>query len=226
MTGILRAVIFDVDGTLVDSVDQHAHAWVEAIRHFGYHAEFDAVRAQIGKGGDQLMPVFVPARDLGRVQEALDGFRHDLFARKYLPHIRGFRRVRGLFQHLHADGLRIALASSAKGDELERYKQVADIADLVDVETSSDDADRTKPCPDIFEAALARLGVGADEAVVVGDSPWDARAAARAGLPVLGVLSGGFAEADLRKAGCVEIHRDPQGLLDHYRDSLIGRAGP
>lgn len=226
MTGILRAVIFDVDGTLVDSVDLHAHAWVEAIRHFGYHADFDEVRSQIGKGGDQIMPVFVPKEDLARVQEDMDHFRHDLFARKYMKQVRGFRRVRGLFQHLHADGLRIALASSSKSDELEHYKRAADIDDLVDVEVSSDDAGRSKPNPDIFEAALAKLGVSPDEAVVVGDSPWDAKAAARAELPVVGVLCGGFPEQDLRRAGCVEIYRDPEDLQRRFAASFIGRHSP
>ncbi|MCW2237205.1 HAD family hydrolase [Azospirillum canadense] len=226
MTGIIRAVIFDVDGTLVDSVDLHAHAWVEAIRHFGYHADFDEVRSQIGKGGDQIMPIFVPQKDLDRIQDAMDHFRHDLFARKYMPKVKGFRRVRGLFQHLHADGLRIALASSAKGDELEHYKQAAEIEDLVDVETSSDDADKSKPHPDIFQAALEKLGLQPDEAVVVGDSPWDAKAATRAGLPVLGVLCGGFAEQDLRRAGCAEIYRDPEDLQRRFASSLIGRHSP
>ncbi|WP_448203093.1 HAD family hydrolase [Azospirillum sp. sgz302134] len=226
MADIVRAVIFDVDGTLVDSVDLHAHAWVEAIRHFGYHADFDEVRVQIGKGGDQLMPVFVPAKDLERIQDEMDHFRHDLFARKYMPKVRGFRRVRGLFQHLHADGLRIALASSANGDELEHYKQAAEIEDLVDVETSSDDADRSKPYPDIFQAALDKLGLPAEEAVVVGDSPWDAKAAVRAGLPVLGVLCGGFPEQDLRRAGCMEIYRDPEDLQRRFGSSFIGRHSP
>lgn len=226
MTGVLKAVIFDVDGTLVDSVDLHAHAWVEAIRHFGYHAEFDAVRAQIGKGGDQLIPLFVPETDLPRVQADLDHFRHELFGRKYMKRVRGFRRVRGLFQHLRAAGLRVALASSAKGDELTQYKRLAEIEDLVDVETSSDDADRSKPFPDIFEAALARLGVTAEEAVAVGDSPWDAKAAGRVGLPVIGVLSGGFAEEDLRRAGCAEIYRDPEDLHHRYATSLIARRSP
>ncbi|GAA4253018.1 HAD-IA family hydrolase [Azospirillum formosense] len=226
MSGVLKAVIFDVDGTLVDSVDLHAHAWVEAIRHFGYHAEFDAVRSQIGKGGDQLMPVFVPEKDLDRIEDELDHFRHELFARKYMPKVRGFHRVRGLFQHLHAEGLRIALASSAKGDELERYKRAAEITDLVDVETSSDDAERSKPHPDIFEAALERLGLPAEEAVVVGDSPWDAKAAGRAGLTVVGVLCGGFAEQDLRRAGCAEIFRDPEDLQRRFATSLIGKRSP
>lgn len=113
---MVRGVIFDVDGTLVDSVDLHARAWVEALRHFGYEVEFDAVRSQIGKGGDQLMPVFVPPEDLERRQEEIDRYRHDLFARDYMDKVTGFPGVRPLIERLLANGRRVALASSAKGD--------------------------------------------------------------------------------------------------------------
>ena len=221
MAGLIRGVIFDVDGTLIDSVDLHAEAWQEALRHFGYEVGFDDVRSQIGKGGDQLMPVFVPTEDLERIEEEMDSFRHDLFARKYLDQVRGFPGVRPLFERLRRDGIRIALASSAKGDELEHYKRAADILGLPDAETSSDDADRSKPHPDIFQAALAQLGLGTDEAVVVGDTPWDAKAATKAGLPIIGVLCGGFPEEELRRAGCAEVYRDPEDLLANY-DRLMG----
>ncbi|WP_180281449.1 HAD family hydrolase [Azospirillum oleiclasticum] len=223
---MVKGVIFDVDGTLVDSVDLHAQAWVEALRHFGYEVDFDAVRSQIGKGGDQLMPVFVPPADLERRQDEIDRYRHDLFARDYMDRVTGFPGVRSLIERLLADGKRVALASSAKGDELQRYKRVAGIDDLIRTETTSDDVDRSKPHPDIFEAARRKLDLPARDAVVVGDTPWDALAAGKAGIPIIGVLCGGFAEADLRKAGCVEIHRDPQDLLDRYQGSVIGKPGP
>lgn len=221
---VIRGVIFDVDGTLVDSVDLHAAAWQETFAHFGHPTEFDAVRSQIGKGGDQIMPVFVPPDVLERKAEEIDAFRHDLFKRKYLRQVRGFHRVRALFQQLRADGRRIALASSAKGDELAHYKRAADIDDLVDTETSSDDAEHSKPHPDIFEAALSRIALPGEQVVVVGDSPWDARAAANAGLRCIGLLCGGFAAADLRDAGCAELYAGPEDLLRHLDRSLIGRA--
>lgn len=221
---MIDAVIFDVDGTLVDSVDLHTRAWQEALAHFGYEVGFQLIRSQIGKGGDQLMPVFVPEADLKRVEEELDSFRSDLFKRKYLDQVRGFHRTRALFQHLKAEGKRVALASSAKGDELAYYKRAADIDDLVDTETSSDDAERSKPYPDIFQAALDRLGVAAERAVVIGDSPWDAVAARKAGLRTIGVLCGGFPEADLREAGCAEIRQGPEDILRHYADTLIARG--
>ncbi|HYG89574.1 MAG TPA: HAD family hydrolase [Azospirillum sp.] len=221
---MVKAVIFDVDGTLVDSVDPHAHAWQEAFRHFGYPVEFDAVRAQIGKGGDQLIPVFVPKEDLKRRYEEIDSFRHELYMRKYLHQVRGFHRTRALFQRLHHDGKRVALASSAKSDELAYYKRAADIGDLVDTETTSEDADRSKPYPDILQAALDKLHVKPDEAVLVGDTPWDAKAAGNAGIAMVGVLCGGFSEKSLRAAGCREVWRDPDDLLRHYAESIISRG--
>jgi HAD superfamily hydrolase (TIGR01509 family) len=222
--GTIRGVIFDVDGTLVDSVDLHARAWQETFAHFGHPADFDAVRGQIGKGGDQIMPVFLPADVLEQRGAEIDAFRHDLFKRAYLRQVRGFHRVRALFQQLRADGKRLALASSAKGDELAHYKRAADIDDLVEAETSSDDAERSKPHPDIFEAALARLALPKEAVVVVGDSPWDAKAAANAGLRSVGLLCGGFPAADLREAGCGELYASPEDLLRHLDRSLIGRG--
>lgn len=223
MAEAIRGVIFDVDGTLIDSVDLHAEAWQEALAHFGYEVGFDEVRAQIGKGGDQLMPVFVPREALERIEKDMDSFRHDLFARKYLDRVRGFPGVRPLFERLRRDGIRIALASSAKGDELEHYKRVADITGLADAETSSDDADRSKPHPDIFLAALEQLDLGPDQAVVVGDTPWDAKAATKAGLPIIGVLCGGFPEEELRQAGCAEVYGDPEDLLRNLDRLMDGR---
>jgi HAD superfamily hydrolase (TIGR01549 family) len=218
---MIQAVVFDVDGTLVDTVDQHAKAWQRTFAHFGHEIDFAAIRSQIGKGGDQLMPVFLPKQELERRGKQIEKYRLELFKRDYLPHVRGFPKVRELFERIISDGKRIALASSAKGEELDAYKKAADIADLVDEETSSDDAERSKPHPDIFEAALARLNLPPDRAVVVGDSPYDAEAAGKAGLKTIGMLCGGFAEADLRKAGAAEIFRDPAGLLANFEQSLI-----
>jgi HAD superfamily hydrolase (TIGR01549 family) len=218
---MIKAIIFDVDGTLVDSVDQHAAAWQRAFAHFGHGINFLAIRSQIGKGGDQLMPVFLSKEEVERRGKAIEDYRKALFQREYLPHVRGFPKVRDLFKRILADGKRIALASSAKGDELIAYKKAADIVDLVDEETSSDDAERSKPHPDIFEAALARLELRSGCAIVVGDSPYDAEAAGKAGMKTIGVLCGGFPEADLRKAGAAQIFRDPADLLANYDRSLI-----
>ena len=217
-----KAVIFDVDGTLVDSVDLHAHAWREAFRDFGHHVPYEDIRGQIGKGGDQLMPVFLSKQELAQKGTALEEHRGKLLREKYLPRVTGFPRVRELFERLSRDGKRVALASSAKGDELEAYKKAARIEDLIQAETSSDDAERSKPHPDIFEAAMARLdGVARADVVVVGDTPYDAEAAAKAGLRTIGLLCGGFPEQDLKRAGCVAIYRDPADLLAQYDRSPL-----
>jgi HAD superfamily hydrolase (TIGR01549 family) len=222
---MLKAIIFDIDGTLVDSVDLHARAWQEAFRHFGREVEFEQVRHQIGKGGDQLMPVFFSAEELERFGEEMEKFRGDLYKREYISRVRAFPQVRELFERISRDGKRIALASSAKKDELKVYKELARITDLVEEETSADDAEKSKPHPDIFEAALAALGdVQPDEAIVIGDTPYDATAAGKAGLRTIGVLCGGFPEAELRTAGCTDIYRDPADLLARYDASPLARV--
>lgn len=221
---MIEAVIFDVDGTLVDSVDLHARAWVEAFAHFGTDTTFKEVRSQIGKGGDQLMPVFLNQEQIESQGEEIETFRTRLFRKKYLSQVRAFPAVRDLFQRIKADQKKIALASSAKSNELSTYKQLARISDLVDTETTSDDAERSKPDPDIFVAALNKLGrVPRDRVVVVGDSPYDAEAAKKASVESIGVLCGGFPESALLTAGCIAIYRDCADLLEHYALSPLGK---
>ena len=219
---MIKAVIFDVDGTLVDSVDLHAEAWRRAFAAFGHPIAFEEIRGQIGKGGDQLMPVFLSEAERTAQGHEIDAHRSDLLKRQYLPQIRPFPQVRALFERLRQDGVLCVLASSAKQDELGFYKKLVGIEDLVEAETSSDDAEKSKPHPDIFEAAMARLpGVQPSEALVVGDTPYDAQAASQAGLRTVGVLCGGFSEESLRQAGCIAIYRDPADLLARYRDSPL-----
>jgi HAD superfamily hydrolase (TIGR01509 family) len=220
--GSLKAVVFDVDGTLIDSVDVHAQAWVDAFAEFGHAVRFGDVRRQIGKGGDQLMPVFLSKAEIDRFGEELEERRGALFKERYLHRIKPFPGVRELFQRVIADGKAIALASSAKEDELAQYKKIANIADLIDVETSSDDAEKSKPHPDIFRAALAKLDIAEPGRVlVVGDTPYDAEAAARAGLRTVGLLCGGWSEDELRWAGCVAVFRDPADILARYAESPL-----
>jgi HAD superfamily hydrolase (TIGR01509 family) len=222
---MLKAIIFDIDGTLVDSVDLHARAWQESFRKFGREVAFEKVRHQIGKGGDQLMPVFFSAAELERFGEELEKYRGELFKREHLSQVRAFPQVRELFERIRRDGTPIALASSAKKDELKTYKEIARITDLVEEETSADDADKSKPHPDIFEAALAALGdVQAGEAIVIGDTPYDAQAAGKIHLRTIGVLCGGFPEAELRAAGCTDIYRDPADLLARYETSPLAQS--
>ena len=222
---MIKAVIFDIDGTLVDSVDLHAQAWKEAFKHYGKDIPFQQVRHQIGKGGDQLMPVFFSRDELEEFGEEMEEYRSELYRRDFLPRVRPFPKVRELFERIKADDKRIALASSAKKEELAVYKSVARIEDLVEEETSADDADKSKPHPDIFQAALKQLGdVAAAEVVVVGDTPYDAEAAGKLRLRTLGVLAGGFPERELRAAGCIAIYDDPADLLARYDETMLGSS--
>jgi beta-phosphoglucomutase-like phosphatase (HAD superfamily) len=221
---VIQAVIFDVDGTLVDTVDLHAAAWVETFRRFGVDADFQEVRGQIGKGGDQMMPVIAPQSVVDAHGQEMEAFRSDLYKREYLPRATAFPGVRALFERLKADGLRVAIGSSCKADELGTYLKLAHIEGLPDAATTGDDAEHTKPFPDIFRAAFDKLQpLDRSEVAVVGDSPFDAQAAIVAGFTPVGVLCGGFPESVLRAAGCVEIHAGPEALLAAYDRSILGR---
>jgi HAD superfamily hydrolase (TIGR01549 family) len=223
--GAVRAVIFDVDGTLVDTVDMHAYAWQRALREFGKEVPFADVRAQIGKGGDQLMPVFLNEKKMEEIGDRLEKRRGEIYKSEYLPKAAAFPKVRELFERVLKDGLQVGLASSAVEDELEHYKELAGVADLIHAATSADDAEESKPEPDIFAAAVKKLqGVRAEECVVVGDTPYDVIAARKIGIRTIGVLAGGFPESSLRDEGAVEIYKDPADLLENYERSLIGRA--
>jgi HAD superfamily hydrolase (TIGR01509 family) len=221
-----KAVIFDVDGTLVDTNDFHAASWVQALGDFGISAELEEIRSQMGKGGDQMLPSLLPSDLLSEKGADIEKHRGELFKRECLPRVCGFPGVRPLFERIRAAGQRIVLASSGRAAEVERYQEIAGISDLVDAVTTKDDAEHSKPCPDIFEAALERIApIKPDQAIVVGDSPFDAEAAAKAGLKTVGLLCGGFPEHVLREAGCVEIYRNPEDLLANYERSALAANG-
>jgi HAD superfamily hydrolase (TIGR01509 family) len=216
-----RAVIFDIDGTLIDSVDLHTQAWREAFARFGKDISYDDVRRQIGKGGDQLLPVFLSEEEIERFGDELEDYRSGLYERNYLPWAKPFPGARELLARLRQSGTIIGLASSCKRVELGYYLRMVGGARFVDAATTVDDADRSKPFPDIFEACLDKLGLKPGQAVAVGDSPYDAEAASRAGLVTVGVLSGGFSERELEAAGCSAIYQDPADLLARLANSPL-----
>ena len=220
-----RAVLFDVDGTLVDTNDLHAAAWREAFLHFGLDKPLAEIRWQVGKGGDNLIPTLFPDLDEGRAGE-IEAFRGDLFKRDYLPRAMPFAGVRPLFERLIEDGARIVLASSAGREEVDYHLGLLAVEDLVSASTSKDDVESSKPCPDIFEAALARVApLGAADAAVVGDSPWDVKAAARAGLRSVGFRSGGFPDEALTEAGACELYDGAEDLLARFDRSVFASHG-
>jgi HAD superfamily hydrolase (TIGR01549 family) len=219
---MIKAVIFDVDGTLVDSNSFHVEAWQKALRHFGKHISAREIHSQIGKGGDQLMPVFLDEDEMRKIGTAIDEFRAELFKREYLPQVQPFQKVSALLGRIRAEGKRVVLGSSGKSEELEIYKKKARIEHLVSGMTTSDDSEKSKPHPDIFEAALKLLdGIPHDAVLVVGDSPYDVLAATKADIKTIGVLCGGFAAEELRTAGAIAIYRDPADLLEKYNGSPI-----
>ncbi|MBR0793789.1 HAD family hydrolase [Bradyrhizobium jicamae] len=216
-----RAAIFDLDGALLDSIDLHAIAWHEAMVRFGHDVSFEQIRSQIGKGGDNLIPVFLSEsaqRDHG---EELDAWRSQHFKAKYLPLIRPFSAVPDLLHRARDAGLLIAIASSAKRDELEKYLDIAAIRKLVDVTTSADEAHESKPETDIFEIALQKLAITGSCALAVGDSPYDAEAAGKTKVRTIGVLCGGFTENLLRQAGCVEVYPGPAALFARFEETFL-----
>jgi HAD superfamily hydrolase (TIGR01509 family) len=219
----VRAVLFDVDGTLVDTNDLHASAWREAFLEFGHDVPLADIRWQVGKGGDNLIPSLLP--DLGEEErKRIEDYRSGLYARNYLPHAIPFPGVRPLFERLAGDGVRIVLASSSHREEVEFYLALIGCEDLVEETTSKEDGAHSKPCPDIFEAALGKVApLGPEAVLVVGDSPWDMKAAGRAGLRAIGFRSGGFADDALLEAGACALFDGPRDLLASYAESPFAR---
>ena len=222
---MIEAVIFDIDGTLVDTVDFHAQSWDRTFQHFGHQIPYEQIRAQIGKGSDKLMPVFFSLEELNKSDDDLSptfgermrDYRRELYKREYHSRTKAFPQVRELFKRIKAEGKRVALASSATKDDVATYKQIMDVEDLIDAATTTSEVESSKPEPDVFFVTLDKLGgIAPNNVIVVGDTPYDAEAAGKANLRTIGVLSGGFPEENLRQAGCIAIYQDIADLLEHY----------
>ena len=217
-----RAVIFDVDGTIVDSNELHIQSWDEIFRRYGKHFSRERLHEHIGEGGDQYIPNFLNDAELREFGAKLEKERGELYKEKYMPKVQPFPRVRELFERIKRDGKQIALASSGKTDELKHYQSLCKIEDLVDTQTTKDDVAHSKPHADVFAAALRKLGnLPPDEAIVVGDSPYDVIAAKRIMLPTIALLCGGFREDELRSVGAIAIFRGPADLLENYERSPL-----
>jgi len=220
---MIKALLCDIDGTLVQSNWLHAEAWRDAFDAMEIRVEVEEVRRQIGKGGDELVPVFVPWWMRKHVEEPLERYRKFVFQTEYLPQVKPIPRVRELLLRLKEAGIRLALASSASKEDLRTYKKIVNMEDLIEEESSADDADRSKPHPDIFEATLKRLGLKASEVLALGDTPYDAEAAGKAGIWAIGVMTGGWSREDLLAAGCIEVYEDVGELLDKFEQSALLR---
>ena len=217
---LLQAVLFDIDGTLVDSNDAHARCWIEAFARFGKQLEWDVVRHQIGKGGDLLVPDLLNAREMRRFGEKVKESRTRLWKDEYMPRVKPFPSARPVLEALHARGVKIALASSSNEDEVEYYTQLLGVGKLLAASTSKRDAEFSKPSPEIFRAALERTGSDEARTLAVGDTPYDILAAHRIPLPIAAVRTGGFEDHLLGKAEFLfddleELMREIE-RVDHY----------
>ena len=217
----IKAVFFDIDGTLVDSNDRHVLAWDEAFRERGFIVGPASIRGQIGKGGDLLVPALLPDTTAGVQQELSD--RHgEIFKQKYLDHVRSFTDAAALLRHVQDRGRRIVLASSASAKEVKHYISLLGIGDIVDAITTIEDVATSKPAGDIFAAALQKVKpLAPDEVLVVGDTPYDIEAAAKCGIRTVALRSGGFGDNALISAGAVAVYDDVADLLTDYDRSPL-----
>ena len=218
----IKAIFFDIDGTLVDTNDLHVLAWEEAFAGVGVSFDRQRIHDQIGKGTDMLVPTLLPDTDEDQ-QQKLGDAHGAIFKAKYLTTATPFARAHDVLAHVHGLGQRVVLASSASEPELEHYIDLLNARDLIAATTSSDDVEKTKPAPDIFATALKKLsGIDPSEVIVVGDTPYDVEAAAKCGIAAVAVRSGKFEDAQLRGAGAIAIYDDVAALLADYATSPLG----
>jgi HAD superfamily hydrolase (TIGR01509 family) len=218
---LLRGVIFDVDGTLLDSNDAHAQSWVDTFAEAGYDVPFDVVRPLIGMGGDKVLPKAIGIAADSDEGKKLTKRRGEIFRKKYLPNLKPLDGSRDLLLRVRADKLKPVVATSAKSEELEGLLKAAQVADLMEEKATASDAKQSKPDPDIVEAAVEESELPASDLVMIGDTPYDVEAATRAGVRIIAFRSGGWKDPDL--GGAVEIYDGPADLLRHYDSSLLGK---
>lgn len=213
------AAILDIDGTLVDTNYQHALAWNEAFVQHGFVLPIWRIHRSIGMGGDQLVAQLIGEAADAEHGDAIRAAEGALYLGS-ISSVHPFDRARELVERLSAGDRRCVLASSAKAQEVDHYLDLLDARELVDGWTTSSDVEHTKPEPDLVQAALEQLGT--DDAVMVGDTPWDVEAAQRAGVPTVAVLTGGFSPEELREAGAVAVYDSVGDLLDGLADTPLG----
>ncbi|MBW3537926.1 HAD family hydrolase [Candidatus Parcubacteria bacterium] len=219
---MIKGVLIDVDGTLVLSNDAHARSWVEAFAEHGYEAEFEQVRRLIGMGGDKLIPSLFPdLNDHSDPGRAIKTTRRRLMAERYVPQLKPAPGARALVERLQSEGLKTVVASSAQSQELEALLEAAQVAGLLTEATTSSDVEQSKPDPDIVAAALQRIGLPPAEVLMLGDTPYDIKAAGTCGVDVVALRCGGWGDEEL--TGAVAIYDHPADLLKNYRSSPLSR---
>jgi HAD superfamily hydrolase (TIGR01509 family) len=222
MTGSVKAVLFDVDGTLVDTNYLHTVAWWEAFTQAGYDVPMASIHRSIGMGSDRMLDALLP----GQRDRAADGdikTSHSALYSVYWPRLRPLPGATELLRACHEQGLRVVLASSADPDELKVLCQALDADDAIDAATSAGDVESSKPAPDLVQVALDQAEAGPDESVFVGDAVWDVHSCREAGVPCVGLLSGGTSRAELTDAGAIAVYDSPADLLEQFPDRLMVR---
>ncbi|HYV37002.1 MAG TPA: HAD family hydrolase [Gemmataceae bacterium] len=217
----IQGVILDVDGTLVNSNDAHARAWVEALAENGISVPFEMIRGLIGMGGDKLLPRAAGLEESSEKGKQISDRRGQIFKDKFLPRLKPFAGAKELLERMHSEGLRLVVASSAKEDELKPLLKLCGADSLVESKTSSDDADNSKPDPDIVRAALRKLKLKPSEVLMLGDTPYDIEAAARSGVATVALRCGGWTDAKL--VGAVAVYQNTADLLIRYDSSPFAR---
>ena len=216
-----EAVLLDIDGTLLDSNDAHARAWVQAFRRNGRELDFERVRRLIGKGADKVVLELLGVSEDDPLAEAIIDDRRTLFLEQHLPALAPTPGARALIQHLKAQDLTLVVATSASGGELESLLRQAEVLDLIELAATSSDAARSKPDPDIVVEAVRKAGVAPTRAILLGDTPYDVEAAAAAGVDTIALRTGGWDDASLAQAAA--IYDSPADLLEKWPRSPIAR---
>ena len=218
----MRGVLVDVDGTLVLSNEAHARSWSEALAEHGYRVSPTEIVGLVGMGGDRVLPVLVPGLDdehePGRT---ISRRRREIFLERHAPDLEAAPGARALLQRFRDDGLLVVVGSSATQEELTTLLDIAQVADLVEETTSTDDAESSKPAPDIVQAALTRAGLDAADALMLGDTGYDIESAGRAGVRLVAVRCGGWSDDALD--GALAVYDDPADVLAHYDASPFAR---
>jgi HAD superfamily hydrolase (TIGR01549 family) len=210
--------VLDVDGTLVDTNYHHAIAWYRAFRQHELTLPVWRIHRHIGMGGDQLVAALAGQRVEDRQGDSIRASETALYA-DLIGEVQPLADARRLMELLDGRGHRLVLASSGKRDEVDHYLDLLDARDLVEAWTTSADVERTKPDPDLVVTAIDKVGGG--KAVMVGDSTFDCQAAARAGVPTLAILTGGFSEQELREAGAASVFESLSELCEHLDETPL-----
>jgi HAD superfamily hydrolase (TIGR01509 family) len=218
---MITTILLDIDGTLIDSNDEHAWAWVDVCEEFGFPVEFEQVRSMIGMGGDKVLPKLTGIEEDTPEGERITERRGEIFRTNYAPTLQPFEGVRELLERMQADGYKLVVATSAGEDDLEMLLGQAGVADLIDRATTSDDAEESKPAPDIVEAALKKAKAKPGEAVMIGDTPYDVSAATKAGVRIVALRCGGWEDEELK--GALAVYDDAAELLSGYSESVLGK---